>query len=416
MRAFFPQFQARFRTGDFVTGARARLWAGALIAGLAAGLAFLLATAHGVADYAGRPLGTDFSNVYAAGRFALEGQATAPFDIVRQGAMERAVFGPDTQLYGWHYPPVFLLIAAPLAVLSYGAALALWLAATLALYLFAVRLLLKAHAPTLARGASWWLLALGFPAVLVNLLHGQNGFLTAALMALGLALLAPRPILSGIAFGLLCYKPQYFAVIPLVLCAAGHWRTLAAAAVTVAVAAVLATLVFGWAVWPAFLQGAHFTRTVVLEQGNTGFPKMQSVFAAVRLWGGGIGLAYAAQAAAALAALGIAWRVWRQDQQAEIKGAVLCVAALLVTPYSLDYDLMLLAPAIALMAAHGARDGFADWELSATAMLWLLPGLARMLAQHAMIPLAVPLLLIFLALMARRLPRARFHVLKSASW
>lgn len=388
---------SHLKTGDFVTLARARLWAAALILAYAAAVMFLLATAHGTADYAGRPLGTDFSNVYAAGRAALTGQATAPFDIARQGAMERALLGPHTPLYGWHYPPFFLVVAAPLAALPYRAALALWLAVTLALYLCSIRLLLRnSAAPQAARGSGWWLLALGFPAVLVNLLHGQNGFLTAALMAFGLALLDRRPLLSGFAFGLLCYKPQYFALIPLVLCAGGQFRVLAASLVTVVLAAALATALFGFGVWPAFLQGAHFTRTVVLEQGNTGFAKMQSVFALVRLWDGPVALAYAAQALAAIAALGLAWRVWRAALPAEIKGAMLCIAALLVTPYSLDYDLMILAPAIALLSAHGIARGFAAWELTAMAMLWAMPGLARGAALHLGLPLTVPLLLFLL--------------------
>lgn len=405
------------RSGDFVTAARARLWATAVIVAVLAAVVFLLATAHGVNDYKGRPLGTDFSNVYAAGRAALAGHAAAPFDIAQQQVMERQVFGPDTQLYGWHYPPFFLLLAAVLATLPYLGALALWLAATLALYLAAMRLLLQnSAAPQLAQGSSWWLLSLGFTAVMVNLLHGQNGFLTAGLMALGLALLERKPILSGIAFGLLCYKPQYYALIPLLLIAGGHLRALVASVLTVIVLAVSATLLFGFEVWPAFLQGAHFTRTVVLEQGNTGFEKMQSIFALVRLWGGSIALAYGAQTIAALIAFLVAWRIWRGDSVLEIRGAVLCIAALLITPYSMDYDLMLLAPAIALLSAHGARNGFADWNLVGAAALWALPGLARGTAQHLAIPLAVPALLFLLWLTARQAREARFQGLKCASW
>jgi hypothetical protein len=250
---------------------------------------------------------------------------------------------------------------------------------------------------------------------MVNLLHGQNGFLTAALTALGLALLGRRPILSGIAFGLLCYKPQYYAVIPLVLCASGHWRALAASLVTAALAALAATAIFGAEVWPAFLAGAHFTRTVVLEEGNTGFEKMQSVFALVRLWHGPVALAYAAQILSALLALTLAWRVWRGDAAMEIKGAVLCLAALLVTPYSLDYDLMLLAPAIALLSAHGIARGFFSWQAVLTASLWALPGLARPAAQHLLLPLAVPLMLaLFLLLTSRYAPANARHGKQSA--
>ena len=38
-------------------------------------IAWLVATGHGTLDRYGRPLGTDFSDVYAAGRMALEGRA-----------------------------------------------------------------------------------------------------------------------------------------------------------------------------------------------------------------------------------------------------------------------------------------------------------------------------------------------------
>jgi hypothetical protein len=52
-------------------------------------------------------------------------------------------------------------------------------------------------------GYEWLLLALAFPAVLINIGHGQNGFLTAALMGGALVALPRQPVLAGILFGLL---------------------------------------------------------------------------------------------------------------------------------------------------------------------------------------------------------------------
>src|SRR5258708_1694433 len=83
--------------------------------------------------------------------------------------------------------------------------------------------------PALGKGRLWLLLTLGFTAVFVNLMHGQNGFLTRALFASGLALLDERPFAAGALFGLLCYKPQFAVVIPFVLAATGRWRTFSAA-------------------------------------------------------------------------------------------------------------------------------------------------------------------------------------------
>ena len=75
----------------------------------------------------------------------------------------------------------------------------------------------------------WLLLALAFPAVFVNIGHGHNGFLTAALIGAGLLMLDRRPILAGILFGLMAYKPQFGVLIPLVLAATGRWRAFLAA-------------------------------------------------------------------------------------------------------------------------------------------------------------------------------------------
>jgi len=131
------------RSGDWLTRERIRLVAVALLLASTLGFLYLVATAHGGIDQQGRPLGTDFSNVYAAGSYANEVNADAAFDPVQQFARERAIFGAATQFYGWHYPPFFLFIAAALALMPYGAALAVWQTVTLGLYLLAIRAILQ---------------------------------------------------------------------------------------------------------------------------------------------------------------------------------------------------------------------------------------------------------------------------------
>ena len=43
----------------------------------------------------------------------------------------------------------------------------------------------------------------------VNIGHGHNGFLTAALIGSALVVLDRRPVLAGVLFGLIAYKPQF---------------------------------------------------------------------------------------------------------------------------------------------------------------------------------------------------------------
>jgi alpha-1,2-mannosyltransferase len=394
------------RSGAWLTRERIRMVAVAVLFASAAGFLYLVVTATGGVDLQGRPIGTDFSNVYAAGTYVLEGNFQAPFDSVHQYAREQAIFGASTQFYGWHYPPYFLFVAAALAWMPYGLALFVWQAVTLGLYLLAIRGILKAFTPKGGATASadplWLLLVLAFPAVLINVGHGHNGFLTAALLGGGLVSLDRRPLLAGILFELMAYKPQFGLMIPIALAAGGYWRTFAAAAVTAVLLTVVTTLVFGIQVWHAFFVGAEFTRTVVLEQGDTGWHKIQSIFSWARMWGAPVPLAYAIQGTATLAfAMASAW-LWHGKAPYPLKAAGLCLAAILATPYTLDYDMMVLAPAIAFIAADGMTRGFGPWEKTALAALWLVPLVARTFPQVTLIPLGVPSMLAMFVLILRR--------------
>lgn len=377
------------RGGAFVTRARLVAWSAMLLAGFVVALVLLAVTAHGVNDYKGRPLGTDFSSFYAAGTYVHDGNPATPFDPQLQHARERAIFGSATPLYSWSYPPFFLLIAGLLSFLPYIPALFVWQISTLGAYLAAIAALLRKFPIPAVRSVQWVLPAIAFPAVFVNLTHGQNGFLTAALLAGGLALLDERPILSGVLFGFLAYKPQFALVIPLALVAAARWRTLSAAVCMVVALACLATVVLGSEVWRAFFASTQFTRSVLLEQGSVGFEKMQSVFAWVRLWGGPVPLAYTVQAIASLIAAALVALVWRGRATSADKGALLCLGVLLATPFCLDYDMMALAPAIALLGAQGIGAGFRPWEKTALAALWFVPVVARGAAAATLLPLGV---------------------------
>ncbi len=216
--------------------------AGALLLAYAAAIAFLIFTAHGLNDYQGRPLGSDFSNIYAAGWQANAGHASDIYSPAKHLAAERAIFGARTPFYGWHYPP-FLLIAAPLALLPYLAALLVWQGVTFAAYLAAMRALLRRYAPEL-KDRSWILLAIAFPAVFANLLAGHNGFLTAALLAGALAALDTQPLIAGLLFGLLAYKPQFGLMIPLVLLVTQRWRAIAGATCAVIALSLLCAACF----------------------------------------------------------------------------------------------------------------------------------------------------------------------------
>ncbi len=383
------------RSGRWLTPARARGYSLILLGLCAVAVIGWIALSDGLIDRNGKPLGTDFSNVYAAGSLTLQGRPAQAYEPALQHAEEKAVFGGrGVPFYGWHYPPFFFAIAVLVAALPYAWGLALWVATSLAAYLAVMRAILP-RPETL-------LVAAAFPAVFVNIGHGQNGFLTAALLGGARQIIDRRPWLAGALLGCLAYKPQFGILIPVALLAGSRWRSIGAAIATIAVLVAVSFLTLGADVWHAFADSRHFTQTVVLEQGGTGWEKIQSIFSATRMWGASVPLAYAAQLALALALVAsLAW-LWRSDAAFELKASALASGSLLATPYVLDYDLVVLAVAIAFFARLGLSRGFRDYEISLLAAAWIVPLLSRGIAGVTGIPLGLVVLLALYVCTLRR--------------
>lgn len=383
----------RLASGAWLSPSLARFAAAAMALGTVAALVFLFATAHGLLDYRGRALGTDFSSFWSAGRLAIEGRAAAAYDWSAHFEVQRQVFG-TTKYSPWSYPPVFLLMASVFALAPYLAAFFVWQGASLAA---AAAVLWK-----ILPSRDVLLFGFGFPAVLVCLGHGQTGFLTAALMAGGILALRQHEAAAGVLFGLIIYKPQFGVLLPFVLAAGGYWRAFAAAALTVCAVIALSYCIWGWPVWLAFFQSIAETRTIVFEAGDTGFAKFQSAFAWVRLWHGPVILAYILQGVVAAATLAATVSMWRGAVPFRLQAAALLVGSLLVSPYTLDYDFIVFGMAIAFLVAEGWERGFGRWEKTLLAVAWFIPGAARALAQTVDLPFGLFALVAVFVLIVRR--------------
>jgi hypothetical protein len=383
------------RSGAWLTASRARGYSLILLTLYALVMAGWIATSDGLIDRNGKPIGTDFSNVYAAGQLTWQGRPADAYQPALQHAAEKAVFdGREVPFFGWHYPPFFFAPAVIVAAFPYAWGLAIWVVASFAAYLAAIRAILP-RPQTL-------LLAAAFPGVFVNIGHGQNGFLTAALLGGALHLLDRRPWIAGVLIGLLAYKPQFGVLIPIALLAGGKWRSVAAAIVAIAALVAISFATLGGEVWHAFASSMNFTQTIVLEQGGTGWEKIQSAFSAARMWGASVQLAYALQGAVLLSLAATLGWLWHGDAAFELKAAGLATASLLATPYVLDYDLVVLAVAIAFFARHGQNRGFRAFEISGLAAAWIVPLLSRGIAGVSGIPLGLVVLLALYGCVLRR--------------
>ncbi|QUD88488.1 glycosyltransferase family 87 protein [Phenylobacterium montanum] len=370
------QLSRAMRDADWLTLERLKRWTPlfALVSVLLLGLDVWTHTRFGVVDGKGEQVGRDFVNYWAGARLAIQGRAGQAYDLHRFLAYERSLTAPNAEAKWYGYPPVAMVLAAPFAFLPFLPALLAWTLSGWAV-------LARMQAPRMG-----WLLAgcalIATPAFYIDALSGQNGAFSAALLVGGLMLLDERPLLAGALFGLLCYKPHLGIMIPVALVAAGRWRAIFGGALAgVALVAVSVAMV-GVQPWTAFLHNAPFHRQILETQiGN--WPRMPSVYVALRFLGAASPLAYAAQAASALAAAAAVFVAWRGRASAPLKGAVLLVATFLTTPYAWDYDMVALLFAAVWVWREAEAGGWRPWERIGLAVMlaspWVLPATARRL-------------------------------------
>src|SRR5271168_4350751 len=225
MVPFIGRAAAALSDCAWLDGERARAYARILLAVTLIGAIGWIALSPGGLDREGKPIGTDFIGFYAASRLALDGRPELAYDVGSHWATQKALFGPKLGYTAFFYPPPALLISLPLGLAPYFWSLAAWLATTG----YAFYRVLRFYLPSLDI-----VVFLAFPAVFVNAAHGQNGFLSAALIGGGLMAIDRRPALAGVLFGAMAFKPQLVLVIPFALIFAHRWTTLIVAAATAA--------------------------------------------------------------------------------------------------------------------------------------------------------------------------------------
>lgn len=314
------------------------------------------ANGYWLVEPSGRPIPNDFVNVWAAGHQALAGHPTAAYDLHAHKLIEDAAIGqPFAGEYPWNYPPIFLFVAAACALLPLVTANMAWLLLTFPLYLVTVRSIIGERSAVL--------LACAFPGILPNVMAGQNGFVAAALVGGALLLLERRPLVAGCLVGCLTFKPHLGLLFPLVLVVGGHWRAMTAAAATTLVLAAASWFAFGAGTWTAFLHALPVTSHSALAEGSAGFGKMQSLYALVRMLGGGESLGWAVHGTFAAGVAAAAAFLWRSRASFDLKAAGMSAGALLVTPYLFMYDLAALAIPMAFLVRASLRNGDTAAEL-----------------------------------------------------
>lgn len=355
---------------------------------------------NGLTDCLGRPLGADFSHYWVASSLAKAGDPAAVYNSQEFLAAQEAFFKVKFPL-PWLYPPTYLLLVLPLALLPYLPALAVWLVVTLGAYLAVVRRIAP-HPRTL------WL-ALAFPGTFQNFFHGQNGFMSAALLGGGLLLLNRSPLTGGFLLGLLSYKPHLWVLVPLALVAGRRWRALMAAMAAALAMVLVSWLALGQQVWIAYWHNISLPMTL-LREGFLPIDKMVTVFSALLQFGTGLATALVVQTVIMIAVGGAIFGLWRRETAFAVQASGLVLGILLFTPYSFSYDLMLLAIPLAWLGWEGYTKEWLPGEQLFLVLGWTMPFMA-IIGGQLKVQLA-PLILVALFLLVWR----RSRITAAAIW
>ena len=342
---------------------------------------------------------TDFLAFYASGYIADTTAAPQIYDISTSLKTQAMLLG-EQQSQPWEffflYPPVFILICTAFPLVSYTAAYFAWNTATLTFLASTLRAMTRGWGITLA--------LLSFPAIFLTISIGQNALLTAALFGAGACLLETSPIAAGCLLGAICYKPNYFLVVPVALLAGRQWRALAALCLTVGGLIAATIVAFGWATWEAYFGFSHFVMQHSFE-GSWGFWVYASWFASVRLAGGPPWLATLAQGLGIAGAEIITAIIWYRSSNPAVRAATLAAATIVAAPVMVSYDLTLAVVATAWIIRDARRTGYLPWEKAFLGLSWVvaqLDGNFQQIIRFPLMPIIGIGLLVFSALRSAR--------------
>jgi alpha-1,2-mannosyltransferase len=381
------------RFGAFLGRRRILEYSAMLLAAEIAISVYFVAASYNAFHNQTEPVTTDFVSFYAAGSLADAGTPNLVYHQPEHFKAEQQAREPGIKYNYFFYPPIFLIICAALAFLPYIAAFWLFEAATLAFFLAAAtRILGRPARETLVP-------LLAFPIVFWNFGFGQNAFLTAGLFGAATLLVERKPVIAGLLFGSICYKPHLGILIPVALLAGRHWRAFAGATLAAIAWPLLTVALFGLSTWHDFIASVA-NSPATYASGIVKLSAFVTPFGAVLLMGGPPWLAYAAQIAATGAAIVFVGWVWWRGLSLEVRAAALASATLIAVPLAIFYDLMLAAVAAAWLCRSGQTVTNGEKALFAASYLLLLNSVQ--LSGQTHIPIGLLVVLALIATVAQR--------------
>ena len=307
----------------------------------------------GLRDHYGNLKGTDFLHFYTLGMLASEHRGTELYDMNAQAALAaQRVPQAAGILYLPLYPPQVSILFAPFARLPYGWALGVWWGVSVLIYGFCGYSIWRVCPNLRPHGWTVALLATAFPAFFHLIAWGQTSAIALACFTLMFfALRGKREFLAGIALGCLIFKPQLGLAAAVVFLASGAWKTLGGAAVSAGAELSAGALYYGVQPLREWLRMIENARSLLpaLE------PRLYQTHCLRSFWSMMIpseAFSFGLYLASAAVILTMVIAVWRRNESLSqsLRFPALLFATVLIAPHLTVYDMVVLVPALLLLA------------------------------------------------------------------
>lgn len=330
----------------------------------------------GFTDAAGHLIGTDFVAFYTAGKILLLDRASDLYDLELAKEIQQPLYNAPTDNFNPYLnPPFYAWLFIPFAQLPYPWSPILWMAVNLVFLWVGLKFL------NVQRVLPIFLIILTWQPSFAAISFGQNAFLSFFLISLVFALWKKKmPFASGLAAGVLLYKPQLLIGIGLLwlLGWRKNWRALAGLSVTGILLTGLSLLFMPEATYQYIFYTQKIAANLMTVEG---FPiwnahAVQAFW--IALFPGQKVLAQLLYAICAITGILYWLKFLRKEPENTVLqfGAAVCLTVW-VTPYMMIYDwVLLLIPAVLFWQARVSAH---DDLLVVYAIFWIVQFISSVL-------------------------------------
>lgn len=318
----------------------------------------------GLFDRAGNVKFQDFLQFYISARLIREGRASQLYDQQTADRELRGIVGPSQVRLPTVYGPQVGLLFLPLTNFSFFQAAIIWTAFSVLLYCGCVYALWRSCPHLRIYSEIVAISAIAFPPFFHFFVRAQlSALVLACFTAAFLAWRGNRPLLAGIALGLLAFKPQFLVAIPLILLFARDWAAFSGLVVSAAAQLGFARLHFGSAVTRSYFDTIlHPQRWMSISELTLAPIQMHSLRSFWILLIPWTAPAFALYLLSSFIVLVLAITIWKSASPLALRFSALLLAGALINPHLFIYDLLALAPVFLLLtehiASHSAPENF----------------------------------------------------------